>query len=235
MGALALGLTVLAVVMAGRVRRLHLVHVAALLFWTWAGFELFLFHSGERVPYKFLTYGQLLLMLWMMWELAPSVERQLGPMTAVVLGTYVSVIETFHLYFRVAGSLRRYAAGEFDANDLAMMLALAVPIAWYLGMTHRRAILRWICRIYVPVSMATLGLTGSRGGMIAYTMALLFVPLSITCLTPGRLLTSFTMLFAACVLAVIYVPETSIQRLATAGTEIEAARFAGGQRSGARG
>jgi O-antigen ligase len=100
-------------------------------------------------------------------------------------------------------------------------------MAWYLGMTHRRPILRWICRAYVPVSVATLGLTGSRGGMIACTMALLFVPLSMTRLTPGRLLTSFTMLFVAGVLAVIYVPETSIQRLATAGTEIEAARFGG--------
>jgi O-antigen ligase len=226
-GALALGLTVLAVVMAGRVRRLHLVHVAALLFWTWAGFQLFLSHLGGRLPYKFLTYGQLILMLWMMWQLAPSVERQVGLMTALVLGTYVSVIETCRLYFRAAGSLRRYAAGGFDANDLAMTLALALPMAWYLGMTHRRPILRWICRAYVPVSVATLGLTGSRGGMIACTMALLFVPLSMTRLTPGRLLTSFTMLFVAGVLAVMYVPETSIQRLATAGTEIEAARFGG--------
>jgi O-antigen ligase len=226
-GGLALGLTVLAVVMAGRVRRLHLVHVAALLFWTWAGFQLFLFHFGERVPYKFLTYGQLLLMLWMMWELAPSVERQLGLMTALVLGAYVSVIETFRLYFHAAGTLRRYAAGGFDANDLAMMLALAIPMAWYLGTTHRRPILRWICRAYVPLSVAALGLTGSRGGMIASTMALLFVPLSITRLTPGRLLTSFTMLVAAGVLAVVYVPDTSIQRLASAGTEIEAARFGG--------
>src|SRR5215207_7313730 len=69
-GALALGLAVMAVVMAGRVRRLHLVHVAALLFLAWAGLQLFLFHFGERVPYKFLTYVQLILMLWMMWELA---------------------------------------------------------------------------------------------------------------------------------------------------------------------
>ena len=170
MGALALGLGAGGGHGGTLEHRLHLVHVAALPFWTWAGFELFLFHSGERVPYKFLVRAQLLLMLWMMWELAPSVERQLGLMTAVVLGTYVSVIETFHLYFRVAGSARRYAAGEFDANDaLAMMLRWGAP--WYLGMTHRQANIRWICRIYVPVSMATLGLPGSRGGMRTYTMS----------------------------------------------------------------
>jgi O-antigen ligase len=107
------------------------------------------------------------------------------------------------------------------------MLALAMPMAWYLGMTHRRVILRWICRAYVPVGVVTVGLTGSRGGMIATTMALLIVPLSMTRLTPGRLLTSFTMLAAAGALAVAYIPETAIQRLASTGTEVEAARFGG--------
>lgn len=226
-GGLAFGLTVLAVVIAGRLRRLHLVHAAAVLFWAWAALELFLFHAGERVPYKFLTYGQLILVLWMMWELAPSVERQRGLMTAFVFGAYVSAFETFRLFFRSAGSLRRFSAGGLDANDLAMMLALALPMAWYLGMTHRRTLLRWICRAYVPIGVATVGLTGSRGGMIATTMALLFIPLSMTRLTPGRLITSFTMLALAGGLAVAYIPETAIQRLASTGTEVEAARFGG--------
>lgn len=226
-GGLALGLTVLSVVFHGRLRRLHLSHLAALLFLAWVGLELFLFHSGERVPYKFLTYAQLLLVLWMLWELAPTVDRQRGLMTAFVFGAYVSAFETFRVFARSAGSMARFSAGGLDANDLAMMLALAVPIAWYLGMTHHRPILRWICRAYVPVGVLTVGLSGSRGGMITATMALLIIPLSMTRLTPGRLITAFTMLAAAGALAVAYVPETTIQRLASAGTEVEAARFGG--------
>ena len=226
-GGAALGLAVLSVVISGRVRRPHLAHLAALLFLAWAGLELFLFHSGERVPYKFLTYAQLILVFWMLWELAPSVDRQRGLMTAFVFGAYVSAFETFKVFVHSRGSLARFAAGGLDANDLAMMLALATPMAWYLGMTHRRPILRWICRAYVPVGVLTVGLSGSRGGMITTTMALLIIPLSMTRLTPGRLITAFTMLLAAGALAVAYVPETTIQRLASAGTEVEAARFGG--------
>jgi hypothetical protein len=226
-GALALGLTVLSVVIHGRFRRLHLTHVAAVLFLAWAALEFFLFHSGERVPYKVLTFGQLILMLWMLWELAPSVERQHGLMTAFVLGAYVAAFETFKVFAHSVGSMARFSAGGLDANDLAMMLALAVPMAWYLGMSHSRPVLRWICRAYVPVGVLTVGLTGSRGGMITTTMALLIIPLSMTRLTPGRLMTAFTMLAAAGALAVVYVPETTIERLASAGTEVEAARFGG--------
>jgi O-antigen ligase len=226
-GGVALGMTVLSVVISGRLRRPHMAHLAALLFLAWAGLELFLFHSGERVPYKFLTYVQLILVLWMLWELAPSVDRQRGLMTAFVFGAYVSAFETFKVFAHSAGSMARFSAGGLDANDLAMMLALAGPMAWYLGMTHRRPILRWICRAYVPVGVLTVGLTGSRGGMITTTMALLIIPLSMTRLTPGRLITAFTMLLAAGTLAVAYVPETTIQRLASAGTEVEAARFGG--------
>ena len=226
-GGVALGLTVLSVVISGRLRRPHMAHLAAVLFMAWAGLELLLFHSGERVPYKFLTYAQLILVLWMLWELAPTADRQRGLMTAFVFGAYVSAFETFKVFAHSRGSLARFSAGGLDANDLAMMLALAVPMAWYLGMTHRRPILRWICRAYVPVGVLTVGLTGSRGGMITTTMALLIIPLSMTRLTPGRLITAFTMLLAAGALAVAYVPETTIQRLASAGTEVEAARFGG--------
>ena len=226
-GGLALGLTVLSVVISGRLRRLHLFHVAAVLFWAWAAIELFLYHSGDRLPYKFWTYGQLILVAWMIWELAPSGPRLHGLLTAFVLGAYVAGFETFRLYRREAGSLRRFAAGGLDGNDLAMVLALALPMAWYLGTTYRHPIMRWLCRAYLPVGVLTVGLTGSRGGMMATTVALLCVPLSIVRLTPGRLASSVLMLAAAGTLAIAYVPETLIERLATTSTEVEAGSFGG--------
>jgi O-antigen ligase len=226
-GATALGLALLAVVISGRFRRWHPFHVAAVLFWGWAAIELLLFHSGDRLPHKFWTYGQLILVAWMIWELAPSEKRQRGLMTAFVFGAYVAAFETFRVYRREMGALRRFAAGGLDGNDLAMVFALALPMAWYLGMTYRQPLLRWACRAYLPVGVLTVGLTGSRGGMLATTMALLAVPLSMTRLSPGRLATSITVLAAAGVLAVAYVPETLIERLATTRTEVEGGSFSG--------
>ncbi len=226
-GALALGLALLAVVISGRLRRWHPFHVAALLFWIWAAFGLLLFARGERLPAKFWTFAQLLLVLWMIWELAPSVQRLRGLLTAYVLGAYVAAFDTIMVYRREAGALRRFAAGEADPNDLAMVLALALPMAWYLGMTYRRPLLRWVCQAYLPVAVVAIGLTGSRGGIAATTVALLIVPLSMTRLSPARLVTAMVMLGVAGALAVAYIPETLIQRLSTIGTELEGGSIGG--------
>jgi O-antigen ligase len=163
----------------------------------------------------------------MIWELVPSERRLRGLLTAFVFGAYVAAFETFRVYRTEAGALRRFSAGGLDGNDLAMVFALALPMAWYLGMTYRQPLLRWACRAYLPVAVFTVGLTGSRGGMLATTVALLTVPLSMTRLSPGRLATSIVMLGAAGALAVAYIPETLIQRLATTGMEVEGGSFGG--------
>jgi O-antigen ligase len=225
-GALALGLTLLAVVISGRLRRWHALHIAAVLFWVWAALELLLFHAGDRLPLKFWTYGQLIVVLWLIWELAPSAQRQRALMSAYVLGAYVAAFETIRLYRR-AEEVRRFAAGGGDQNDLAMVLAIGVPMAWYLGMTYRQPLLRWACRAYLPFAVLAIGLTGSRGGMLATTVALFIVPLSVTRLSAGRLVTSIVMLCAAGALAVAYTPETLIERLSTTGTEVQGGHFGG--------
>ena len=226
-GGLAVGLALLALVVSGRFRRWHRFHIYALLFWLWAGACFLLYHSGDRLPAKYWTYGQLLLVLWMVWELALTEVRLRGLLVAYVLGGYVAALDTLLIYRRQAGAMRRFAAGGADPNDMAMVLALALPMAWYLGLTARNTIVRWIGRGFLPLGVLAIGLTGSRGGMIAASVALLIVPLSMTKLTPGRMISAMVMLLAAGMLAVAYVPETTIERLATIGTEVEGGRIGG--------
>ena len=226
-GGIAVGLALVAVVMAGRFRRWHMFHVWALLFWLWAGACFLVYHSGDRLPAKYWTYGQLLLVLWMVWELAVTEARQRGLMMAYVLGGYVAALDTLLIYRQQAGAARRFAAGGADPNDMAMVLALALPMAWYLGVTAQHTLVRWVSRGFLPLGVLAIGLTGSRGGMIAATVALLIVPLAMTRLSPGRLISAMVMLIAAGGLAVAYVPETTIERLATIGTEVEGGRIGG--------
>jgi len=226
-GALALGLALLSVVISGRFRRWHAFHVIALLFWLWAALGLFFANRMERLPYKFWTYAQLLLVLWMIWELVPSKQRALGLLTAYVFGAYVAVFGTIIAYRKEAGLLRRFTAGGSDPNDLAMTLALALPMAWYLGITYRQPLLRWACRAYLPVGLVAIGLTGSRGGMLASMIGLLIVPLSMTTLSPGRLVTAVAMLGISGALAVAYIPDRIVERLATTGSEVEDFSFGG--------
>lgn len=222
-GTLAAALALLAVVAAGRFRRWHVFHVAALLFVVWAGCVHMLHASGERLPFKYWTFVQLVLVLWIVWEAAPSRQRQLGLLAAYVLGAYVAAIATIKVYRQGAGDadIQRFSAGQVDPNDLAMTLALALPMAWYLATTYRHPLMQWAARLYLPVGILTLGLTGSRGGMLAGLVGLLIVPLTMTRLTPAKMVMAIVMLAASGALAIAYVPDRVVQRLATTGLEVQ--------------
>jgi O-antigen ligase len=225
-GITALGLTLLAIGMSGRFRRWRPFHIAAFLFVLCTGGELLLINV-QGLPNKYWTFVQLFLVLFMIWELAATWRRQLGLLTAYVMGAQVGALATILVYRRQAGLMRRYAAGAFDPNDLAMTLALALPMAWYLGMNYRQPLLRWACRAYLPIGLVAIGLTGSRGGMLASVVALLIVPLTMTKLSPGRLAAGIAMLAVAGSLAVAYVPQKIVARLATTGTEVQDLSFGG--------
>jgi O-antigen ligase len=220
-GMLAVGMTLVAIVVSGRVRRWQGFQLTALLFVIWAGGVLWVNSNEPVLPQTFWTYPQLFLVLWMVWELAPSRQRQLGLMAAYLLGTQVTAFQTI-MAFRTHGSgMRRFSTGTADPNAVAMTLALAMPIAWYLGMTSRQPLLRWICRGYLPVGLLALALTGSRGGLLAAMVGLLIVPLTMTRLSPGRLATAIALLALSGAVAVAYVPETIVQRFATTRSSVE--------------
>jgi O-antigen ligase len=225
-GMLALGLALLAVVTSGRIRRWHGMHVAALLFVVWAGCVLLILHV-HGIPSKYYTFVQLFSVLWMIWEIATSERRLRGLLTAYLFGAYVAALGTVVAYRTHSGGVHRFSAGGADPNDLAMTLALGLPIAWYLGMTYRQPILRWICRAYLPVALVAIGLTGSRGGMVVTVVALMFVPLTMTKLSPARLAAAAVTLGLSGALAVAYVPDTLVQRFESTGTEVEDMRFGG--------
>jgi O-antigen ligase len=221
-GALSLAAALGAMVMSGRLRRWHPMHLAGLFFLIWSGGELFLTQMvGTRLPYKYTTYVQLFAVMLILWEIAPSWSRLIGLMTAYVFGAYVAALATLMLYRQEARELNRFAAVQTDPNSLAMTLALALPMAWYLGMTFKNPILRWVCRAFIAVGLVSIGLTASRGGMVAASVALMIVPLTMTKLSPGRLIAAVAMLAVSGVLAAVYIPDKIVQRLATTGTEVE--------------
>ena len=123
-GPVAVGLTVLTIVLTGRLRRWHQFHIAALLFVAWIVFGLLFFYTQWlELPNRFWTYVQLFLVLWIVWETAATRSRQRGLMGAYMLGAGVSALDTILLFQRKTEMMRRFAAGGVENNDLAMMLA----------------------------------------------------------------------------------------------------------------
>src|SRR4051812_35063591 len=127
MGIIALGFAVLASLVTGRLRRPQYFHLAALLFVVWAGLSVFRTGDEPLAISKFTTYFQLLLVLWMIWELTSTFRRVQGLFFAYVCGAYVAAFTTimsFRLNLHVAKAATRFAAEGFDPNDLGMTLAL---------------------------------------------------------------------------------------------------------------
>ncbi len=225
-GMVALGLALLAIAVTGRFRRWHLFHVVALVFVIWAGINVLVLGLG-LVPKKFWTFVQLFLVAWMIWELAPSRKRLHGLLTAYVSGAYISALGTILEFRRNTGASSRFAAAGLDGNDLAAMLALALPMAWYLSTVHHQPLMRWVFRSYLAISLLAIGLTGSRGGMLATIVALLIVPLTMTKLSPGRLVTAIAILCISGSVAVAYIPETIVELLSTTRSDVQEGHFGG--------
>src|SRR5688572_14276774 len=146
MGVLALGLMLLTIVISGRIRRWRPFHVIALMFVVWAGFGLWVL-GVPQMPQKYYTFLQLFVVLILIWELASTPARQRGILVAYVLGACVPAVATILLALQAGDSLRRFSAAG-DANSLAMTLVLALPVAWYLSLSTRRPLFRWVYRAY---------------------------------------------------------------------------------------
>jgi O-antigen ligase len=220
-GTLALAAALGVLLITGRVRRWHFFHVAGLLFLVFAGLGLLVTHQLEEIPNKYFTFIQLFLLSWIVWQLAPERPQIIGLLLAYVLGAYVAAVENLWLYVREGSSLHRIAALGADPNDLAMAMVLALPMAWYLGMTHHRPLVRWLGRGYLVMGLVAIGLTGSRGGMLATMVALTIVPLTMSRLSPGRRQLAIALMLVSGALAVVYVPDTIVQRLATTTSTVE--------------
>ena len=226
-GMVTLGLGVLAVVERGRVRRPALGHVIMALFVVLAVLSYLwsLFPEGTLI--ETFSYVQLLTMVWLIWELAPGVQEQMHLMRAYVFGTFVSGIDTFYLFLSHQESVyQRYAGAKLDANDLGLIMALSIPMSYYL-LIQQPGRMVWVYRVHLILAGTTILLTASRGATLATVVALTIVPLTQARLG-GRqriaLLLTVILLIGG---VLFFVPETSWERLSTVPTEFEQGTFTG--------
>lgn len=214
-------LGILSVLMRRKVRPLAAVHVLAILFALSAGATVFWSIDPRWTRAKFQSYVQLALLLWLIWELAPEYSRQRQLLQAYVLGACVSALAVIAMLLTGATTyVDRFTAPGFNPNDLGRTLALAVPMAWYLGLSSANQVTAWLNRIYVPLAIAAITLTGSRGSLITLLVALLVIPWT---LAEQRLRTKAAT-FVVLILSLYYlsslVPQGTLERLATTTSEI---------------
>jgi O-antigen ligase len=219
-GVVTAGLGLLAIFEKGRIRRPAVGHFLLALFVLMASVSYMwsLYPAGTLVQIS--TYIQLLIMVWLIWELGARSEQQVQLMQAYVLGTFVSGIDTIYQFLTHQESVyQRYAGANLNANDLGLMMALSIPVSYYLLLQSRGKMV-WIYRLQLAVAGTTVILTASRGATLATVVALAIVPLTFGSLTENQKIAAVLTLVLLVSAVLAFAPQTSWERLATVPAEL---------------
>jgi len=218
-GMLTGGLGIFAILERGKLRRPAPGHLLMGLFVSMAAISYLWSLYPEGTLTQVFTYIQLFTLVWLIWELAPRARAQVRLMQAYVFGTFVSGIDTVYLYLsHQESAYQRYAGARLDANDLGLMMALSIPVSYYLLVQCKGRIV-WVYRLQLVLAGTTVLLTASRGATLAGLVALFIVPLTHSRLKARqKIAVTLTVSLLVCG-ALFFVPSTSWERLSTTPNE----------------
>ena len=233
MGIVVAGLWLATIVVEGKFRKPHLFHVLVLLFFLWNVVTVFWSSDVEISIQRIETYGQIFILLLIYWDLFQNPEDLISGLQVYILGAYVLIGSTIYNY--VAGIVAvqyegRYSAAGVNANDVALMLILGLPIVLQLFFVTSKnikgTVLRAINLLYIPLSIFAIVLTGSRTSIIA------IIPFSIFLIGTQRIKigqkTLAMVMLLVCLFALLpFVPRSLIERIGTVGSSISEADLGG--------
>ncbi len=213
------------VVITRRFRNPGAFHFAALLFVLWNVVSVFWSTNLDATTIQLFTWLQIFILLLILWDLYDTRAALLSALQMYVLGCYVVVGSTIVNYY--SGETyyyERFSATGTNPDDLGAVLALGIPVAFYLaiGKTENKftSLLRLVNYAFVPSALLGIALSGTRTALIAAVPGLIFGFLLLTRLGPAiRVAVVFLMITASLIL-VPFIPEASFERLATTRTEI---------------
>ncbi|MGO9095330.1 MAG: O-antigen ligase family protein [Bryobacteraceae bacterium] len=178
LGGLALAAGVGVAIRRKSVRGPNLVLALAAAFAMWAAATYFWSLAPSATAARAWTYAQLLAMAWLIWDQCRDAGRPVQLMEAYVWGAAVASVATLERFAEnQQTNYRRYAAAGFDPNDLALTVALSIPMALYLSGRARGA-KAWMYRAAALAAIAAILLTASRTALVAAAAGFVFVPLT---------------------------------------------------------
>ena len=232
LGAVVGGFWLFTVIFTGKLRSLRPFHAFTILFILWNALTIFWTLDVDLTTKRVATYGQLLLFVFIYWDLYSTPASVRAALQAYVLGGYVASINIIqNLILGNAYSSSRVTAEGFNPNQIGLLIAIGLPLAWYLAITRESDkpfdLMTLINYLYLPVGLFGIMLTASRGSMIAAFPTMLLVLLTLHTLNP--LLRAFIFLAAAPTLLYVQslVPEAAVERIAETGDSIAQGNLTG--------
>ncbi len=173
-----------------KLRKPSLMLFTAVLFVFWVVLSNLWTINVSRGLTQSLIYVQLVIMVWLIWELCRTKKQHLILIQAFVLGAGVLAGSTVYGFLtnpfepNSMQSMERYTGIGGNPNDIAAIMALALPMAWHLSLLQRSGWLRWLNLSYLPVAVLGVVLTASRGGAVIAVVGLAVIPLTYNDLHP---------------------------------------------------
>jgi O-antigen ligase len=214
---------ILTCLMEGRIRKPGSLHYLLCGLVVWSALTYCWSVAPDLTAERVGSYIQLLLMVWLIWEVAPTERRLLALLKAYVLGSYVSAFSIVRSFVTGTGANLgivegRYSASGFNENEIGIILALSLGMSCYLLAKNVGPRLVWL--VHLPVSILAICLTGSRGSFIATITALLMLPFSFSLLTRNQRRFGLVGLVLLLLAGLSFVPRSTWDRIGTIRSEV---------------
>ena len=220
-GLIAAAVWALSVVLRGRLRKPDAFVKAYFLFLVWNGLSLYWSIDAGSTLDGFLTYTQVFGMILILWDLFETEQQIEWGLQAFVLGAYVSAMSVIVNFLTAPPTKfpehQRIKALGFEVDGVALVIALAIPAAWYLatGPTLRRRFpaLQAINFVYVPAALFAIILTGTRGAALASIPTIVFIMWTLRNASRARRILAWAMVVVAVVAVISFAPREPLERI----------------------
>ena len=216
------------VIATARIRKIGPFQIMVALFVMWNALSVFWSENPNRSFAHTKTWAQMFLLVFILWDLYTTRARLLAGLQAYILGAYVAVGSAVYNYFTgkvYYTNYQRFSAGETNPDGFGFIMALGIPVAWYLaGSIDRKGIgrfLRFVNYLYIPAALLGIALSGTRTALIASVIGMAFGLASLTRVRLFTRIVIFILLSSAILILLPYVQTLkSFQRLGTTGEEL---------------
>lgn len=217
------------VLLRRRLREPDAFQQAYFLFVVWSGLTFYWSIDAGATTSAFITYTQLLVLLFMIWDLCDSESAIETALQAYVLGAYIAsfsiVLEFLSAPDAKFPEHERLRGIGTEVDGIALIVAIAMPAAWYLaaGPTRLQSSpgRRLLNFAYVPVGLFAVAITGTRGATLALVPAAILIFWSLRRASSSQRLAAVGTLAAAILVLVVYAPRGPLARIQTAATATE--------------
>ncbi len=213
-GLLAMIGGVIAVAARGQIRLPGAVHMTMAGFILWSAATLCWSIAPELTLQRIMNYLQIFVLVLLIWELCREEGEVLRILSAFVLGTMIPALSTLNAFLPGQQTLiQRASAPGFDANSLAFILALSLPVAYYLILREKGPISA-LYRLQMGIAFCAILLTGSASTMIAMAVGLSLVCWTIHVIPVRTRTNGFALFMLLAAAALVFLPTSLWKHLA---------------------